>query len=280
MPTLVINNKSLHFLDVGTGEPLLFGHSFLWDHRMWEAQIEALSPHFRCIIPDLWGHGRSASLECDEYSIEALADDYWQLMRSLDLPHFSVIGLSVGGMWAAELAIKHPAAVKSLVLMDTYLGEEPAQTKALYLSMLDQVAQAGKIPEPMIGQLVNIFLSPVTLKTNPQLAADLEKALREMPARQIPSVVTLGRAIFSRPDRLANLGNLTAPTLILVGEHDQPRPVSEADSMARHLPNARLNVIPNAGHIPAKEQPAAVNQQLLHFLNQEKSSGPDSLAVS
>lgn len=269
MPTLEINNRPLHFLDVGTGEPLLFGHSFLWDHRMWDAQIEALSPYFRCIVPDLWGHGRSAPLDCDEYSIEALADDYWDLMQALGIHQFSIIGLSVGGMWAAELAIKYPAAVNSLVLMDTYLGEEPAQTRALYLGMLDQVAQARKIPESMIGQLAQIFLSPNTHLTNPKLVTAFQNELREMPSTQIPTLVTLGRAIFGRTDRLESLGRLSQPTLIMVGEHDRPRPVSEASEMTECLPNARLEVIPNAGHIPAKEQPETVNQHLQQFLSPE-----------
>ncbi len=61
MSTFTIDNKSMHFLDKGEGPVLVFGHSYLWDSAMWAPQVDALSQHYRCIVPDLWSHGQSDS---------------------------------------------------------------------------------------------------------------------------------------------------------------------------------------------------------------------------
>lgn len=62
MPTLEVNNRELHYLDEGEGPTLLFGHSYLWDSTMWRQQLAALRTSYRCLVPDLWGHGQSAPL--------------------------------------------------------------------------------------------------------------------------------------------------------------------------------------------------------------------------
>ncbi|GGG09054.1 hypothetical protein GCM10010995_28310 [Cysteiniphilum litorale] len=126
MKTLEIKGKELRYLDIGHGFPILFGHSYLWDHKMWAPQIHHLSKSYRCIVPDLWGHGQSDALPRENNDLSDIADDMMTLMRHLKLDdQFAIIGLSVGGMWAAELAYKHPLSIKSIVLMNTFLGEEP-----------------------------------------------------------------------------------------------------------------------------------------------------------
>ena len=127
MPKININGKELHYLDIGEGETILFGHSFLFDCHSWNSQIELLSKHYRCIVPDLWGHGLSDTISQDNYSIEQIADDYWDLTQALGIEKFSIIGISVGGMWATEMMLKHPENISSLVLMDTYVGAEEKQ---------------------------------------------------------------------------------------------------------------------------------------------------------
>lgn len=266
MPNIEVNGKKIHYIDEGNGEVLLLGHSYLWNYRMWEEQIKVLSHSYRCIAPDLWGHGDSDVLSDQEYSVSHLADDFWALMQRLGIDTFSVIGLSVGGMWAFDLALKHMDAVKSLTLMDTYLGEESQETKAQYYSMLDTVEKAGAIPEAMLEPLMPLFFSPYTLTTNSYLVEQFCSDLKAFSPRQIPTIVTLGRAIFSRPDRLNQLNTLSLPTLIVVGEHDRSRPVVEAKEMVDLIPGAQLKIISEAGHICTKEQPKAVNKEILEFL--------------
>ncbi|MCI5140903.1 MAG: alpha/beta fold hydrolase [Candidatus Electrothrix sp. ATG1] len=266
MPHICINNQDLHYLDQGDGPVLLFGHSYLWDSDMWQQQIAALSKSYRCIVPDLWGHGKSAPLTKTP-SIQSLADDHWALLQALHIERCSLIGLSVGGMWGVQLALDHPETVERLAIMDTFLGVEPSATQQLYLQMLDMVDQAGAVPQPLIEQLIPIFLSPVTLEEQPAIATSFRNMLSALPAEKVSTIVALGRCIFQRKDRMAALAQLKMPVLVLVGELDQPRPPHEAREMADAIEHATYKVIAKAGHISALEQPKEVNMLLQKFLS-------------
>ncbi len=110
-----IDGKELAYLDKGEGPVVLLGHSYLWDHKMWQPQIEALSENYRCIVPDLWAHGQSAYAPERVRSLKDIAADMLALMNHLDVEQFSVVGLSVGGMWGAELTLLAPERVKVLL---------------------------------------------------------------------------------------------------------------------------------------------------------------------
>ena len=268
MPYIHVNHKKLFYLDEGEGPVLLFGHSFLWDHRMWRKQVAVLKQQYRCIVPDLWGHGYSDTLGDGPVTLESLADDFLALMDALDVRTFSIIGLSVGGMWGAELAAKAPGRVNALALMDTSVAAEPEESKQRYFAMLDTVESANCLPPAMIDALKPIFFSAHTMKNNPALAAEFKELLAFISENNIATIVKLGRAIFSREDRLAALAGFQMPTLILCGECDQPRPPSEARLMAEQCRHAVLEIIPLAGHIVSLEAPELVNQTLIKFLDE------------
>ncbi|MBC7225817.1 MAG: alpha/beta fold hydrolase [Thermoflexales bacterium] len=266
MPHISIQGHQLFYEDRGNGFPLLFGHSYLWDGAMWEPQVAALSARYRCIVPDLWGHGRSDPPPQTPYSIEALAEDFWTLTRSLGLERFAVIGLSVGGMWGIQMALIHPEAVAALVVMDSYVGPEPEENRLRYFGMMDMVEKAGMIPPPIREAVLPLFFSSVTLQQKPDLPARFQSALASIPSDRIPGILTIGRAIFGRSSLLEQLPGLNVPTLIIVGADDRSRPPHEAEEMARRIPGARLEVIPQAGHISNLEQPDRVTALIREFL--------------
>ena len=82
---LVIADRKLSYLDVGSGPVLLFGHSYLWDSAMWAPQIATLSAQYRCIVPELWGHGQSDLLPNNCKTLLDIADQMLELMDALDL---------------------------------------------------------------------------------------------------------------------------------------------------------------------------------------------------
>ncbi len=262
-----IKQARMAYWDEGTGFPILFGHSFLWDARMWQAQITCLKKDYRCIAPDLWSHGESDPLPHDDYSLESLADDYWQFMQSLSLQECAIIGLSVGGMWAAHLALMHPEAVTALVLMDTYVGSEPEVTKTVYLNLLHEMAAHPKVAPQFARKVAPYFFAKTTQQEKPELVEDFIEHLSAVPSEHIIGKVSLGKAIFNRQSLLDKLKSIRVPTLIVVGAEDLPRPPHEAKEMAALIPNAQLEIIPKAGHICTVEQPAYVNEVLNHFLS-------------
>ena len=222
MPHITIHGSDLHYLDCGAGFPVLFGTSYLWDTAIWAPQVEALSARYRCIVPDLWGHGRSGAIPEVPYSISKLAGDMRALADALGLAQFAIVGLSVGGMWGMEMALDCPDRVRALVLMDTAAGEEPAPTKALYFGMLDLIERVGAIPPPLAEQVAPIYFAPETLTGNPILADGFRRSILEIGKDRVATIVALGKAIFGRPSLLA-----------------------------------RLEIIEGAGHISSLEQPNA-----------------------
>ena len=259
-------SKLMNYRDVGSGPTILFGHSFLWDAQMWSLQIDKLKEHFRCVIPDLWSHGNSLPLDKDTYSIAELAEDHKRLLDHLKITECAVVGLSVGGMWATQLALQYPKIVKSLVLMDTYVGDEPKTTQQKYFGLLKMIEQAGKFAAPIIDQVAPLFFSPHTLSHNPQLVSQFKNHLAGIPEKNIPGIATLGYCIFSRQSLLDELRTIDIPTLVITGRDDIPRPPSEAKEMSSLIPNAEINIIEKAGHISNLEQPDTVTGLLKEFI--------------
>jgi pimeloyl-ACP methyl ester carboxylesterase len=266
MRELCIRGKRLHVEERGRGFPILLGTSYLWDASMWAPQLEHLSGSYRCIVPELWAHGRSEPIPRIPYSLPMLADDMRAVADTLELRQFAIVGLSVGGMWGAQLALDNPERVKALVLMDTFVGVEPAASQARYFAMLDAVERAGAMPPALVEQIVPIFFAPESVAQNREPVRALRQTLLQVGKERASSIVALGRAIFSRASVLERMSEIRCPTLVVVGQQDRARPVHEAETMAGAIPGARLEVIEGAGHISSLEQPTRVNQLLDAFL--------------
>ncbi|MFC2037339.1 alpha/beta fold hydrolase [Chloroflexota bacterium] len=274
MPYITLKDRRIYYEDRGTGFPILFGHSYLWDAAMWEPQLEALSASYHCIAPDLAAHGRSDPPPETAYSVEALAEDHWAVASALGLDRLAIVGLSVGGMWGIHLTLNHPEAVAALVLLDTFVGPEPEESRLRYFGMLDIVEQAGAIPAPMLDTIASIMLSPVTIQRSPDFVNRFKDALASMPAERVPGVVGIGRGIFARRSILDRLHEIDAPTMVVVGADDLARPPHEARQMAEAVPGAHLEVVADAGHICNLEQPEQVTELLQSFLDKALSNEP------
>ncbi|MCD8561126.1 MAG: alpha/beta hydrolase [Shewanella xiamenensis] len=265
---ICIAGSQLSYLDIGTGPTLLFGHSYLWDSAMWAPQIALLSKSYRCIVPDLWGHGQSGTVPENCHSLLDISEHMLALMDALELETFSLIGLSVGAMWGAELVLKAPARVKTLAMLDSFIGFEPEITRAKYFGMLDMIQTAGSIPPALINAISPLFFADNAKANNPELVQRFESDLAALTPERIPDIVKLGRIIFGRRDTLEFAEQFTLPCLIMVGVEDKARSVLESYLMSDAINGSQLVHIPNAGHISSLEQAEFVNQQLLAFLSQ------------
>jgi pimeloyl-ACP methyl ester carboxylesterase len=263
---VTIGGRKLAYLDIGRGFPVLLGHSYLWDAAMWRPQIDMLSSYFRVIVPDLWGHGQSDPPPAGTHGIDDLAEHHLALLDSIGIETCHVVGLSVGGMWAAALARRAPRRVRQLVLMDTFLGEEPVVSRAKYMGMLARIEHDGAVAPELLDMIVPMFFSP-WIDAESALYRNFHNALCRLSPHQLrESIVPLGRIIFGREDRLDRVGELKADqTLVVVGQCDIPRPVTEAVTMA-NLIGCPMQTVANAGHISNLENPRAVNEILLKFL--------------
>lgn len=263
---LVIADRKLSYLDVGSGPVLLFGHSYLWDSAMWAPQIATLSAQYRCIVPELWGHGQSDLLPNNCKTLLDIADQMLELMDALEITHFSVVGQSVGAMWGAELVLKAPTRVKTLIMLNSFIGFEPEVTRAKYDGMLDMITAAKAIPAPLISAISPLFFANDAANNTPELVTGFEQSLASITAEQIPTIVKLGRMIFGRRDTMEYAEQLTLPCLIMAGVEDKARSVLESYLMSDAIDGSQLVHIPAAGHISTLEHAEFINQHLADFL--------------
>lgn len=268
MKQFTVEGQVMTYQDVGEGPVVLFGHSYLWDSQMWQPQVEALSQHYRCIVPDLWAHGQSQAAPASMSNLADYAKHLLALMDELGIETFSIVGLSVGGMWGSELTALAPARVKSLVLMDTFVGLEPEVAHAKYFSMLATISELKMVPAPIVDAVVPLFFANNANQDNAELVSGFETKLAALSGEQADQVARIGRMVFGRRDLCDEIEKFALPTLIAVGAEDKPRPVLESYLMNDLITGSSINVIPSAGHISNLEQPEYVTVMLSEFLSQ------------
>jgi len=273
MPFITINNRTLHYLDVGEGPALLMGHTYLANHSVWREQINVLSQHYRCIVPDLWGHGLSSPTPGEKVSVRSLSEDYWVLMQALDIARYSVIGQAVGGMWGIQMALDYPSSINALVLISPSALEYTQENRQFYSELFSFTERQQTVPRRVVEQLVPLFFSLASQQEKPELAMEFEDSLFNMKGDNLSTVVDMGRNILEKSEGLVGLDRLAVPTLILAGEHAKRCSSKQSQLLSENIQGADLQLIPRAGHLSSLEQPEAVNLHLSAFLGRVHQEG-------
>lgn len=261
----------LPYIDTGKGnETIIFIHSYLWDKEMWRPQLDYFKEKYRCISIDLIGHGNGKIVD-ENLDFETIAKEITSIIDSLKIEKYTYVGLSVGGMLAPYIYDIDKEKIKKMVLMDTYLGSEPAETKNLYFNMLDGIEECQCFPKPLIERIAPIFFAPNISNTNLKLLEDFKSHLANIPQKNINTIVQLGRIIFGRKSRLPFISKVEIPLFFIAGEFDIPRPYSELEEMHKIATNSKIYKISNAGHISNLENSEEVNETLNYiFATEEK----------
>jgi pimeloyl-ACP methyl ester carboxylesterase len=261
-----IDGSLMNVLDVGAGAPVLLGHSYLWNAQMWRPQIDALARRYRVIVPELWGHGASGALPSGTSTLRDLARQHLILLDRLGVEKTALVGLSVGAMWGAELAIMTPQRISSLVLMDTSLAPEPEEQRQQYLAMFKTVEALGSMPDPLRQIIVPLYFARDVASRRPDLPPLFDEALGSWNSqRLVDSVAPLGRIIFNRRDALDDVARLRLPSLVMTGAGDIPQPPSRGQEIADRMGCPFIEV-PNAGHIANLEAAEFVTGVIEAFL--------------
>ncbi len=237
--------------------PLLFIHGLGGDHAFWLYQTPAFCHRHPVLTLDLRGHGQ-ASKPAADWTMADMARDVAHLLHTLGVERAHVIGCSLGGMVAQQLALDSPHAVASLVLVDTLCGA-PAGFEAVVLEAL-QFIERNDMATVARARITNAFsdaVDPVMREYVIARVARNDKAAYVRTAR-----ATFGFAVRER------LAEITAPTLVIVGEEDRVTPPVLSEELAARIRGARLVRIPGAGHISNMERPGEFNRALSDFLSQ------------
>ncbi len=228
-------------------EPLVLLPGMMCDARLFGPQIKALGGGRAIHLPPVGQRDR----------IEQIATDILNAAPK----RFALAGLSLGGIIAMEVVRQAPKRVSKLALMDT---NPLAETPQIAASREPQIVKvmAGKLAEVMRDEMKPNYLAP-----GPQRQEVLDVMLTMALDQGEGVFLRQSRALQRRIDQQGTLRKLRIPTLVLCGEHDALCPVRRHENMADLIPNARLVIVKDAGHLPTLEQPDRVTEAMLEWLD-------------
>ena len=256
-----MNGVDVAYDDSGEGPPLLLLHAGIADRTMWDDVTPMLAERFRVVAPDLRGYGKTPLPD----GPFVYAADVAALLEGLGIERAHVVGVSLGGHVALDLALAHPGLVDRLVLVGA--GIDGWEHEASLVAAWDEEAAAFER-----GDLDEVsWINVRTWLDGPTRGeGDVPKALRrrvfEMQRAALDHDNPAAEGGWLTPSRRARLGDVTQPTLVLVGALDQRDFRRIARLLAEDIPGAELNELPGVAHLPPLERPEAFVRRLLAFL--------------
>ncbi len=239
----------------GAGPPVVLLHGQGGTGAAWDLQIAALAPRFRAVALDLRGHGAAAPLD-GPATMATFAADVAQVMQDMSLGACPVVGHSLGGMVALQLALDAPELVSRLVIVNsTALGRSPG---------------AG-LRRAVMGGVLAIAGMPWFGRMNGKLhfPEPDQGPLRERLARMMGACDRRGymaaQAAVDAFDVRARLGEIACPVLAIHSEHDLI-PLADKQAIVAGVKQGRLATIAQSRHVPLWDQPERLNALLLEFL--------------
>ncbi|HEX8207413.1 MAG TPA: alpha/beta fold hydrolase [Solirubrobacteraceae bacterium] len=252
MPSVTVDGHDLHYERRGSGEPLLLVMGMSGTHLSWgDPFLDALARDFDVIAYDHRGIGRSSPVDA-QFTLDQLADDAAALLGELDVTSAHVLGVSMGGMVAQHLALRHPERIRTLVIGCSYAGGEgSALTPPATFQRLSDGWQSGDRERALrTGWAINVS-EPFAARPG-----EYEKWREMALSLRVPlAAIMLQLQAISQHDTSARLAEIEAPTLVVHGTEDQMLPAANSRVIAERIPGARLVELEGIGHLFWWEQP-------------------------
>ena len=259
-----VDGLAVHHLERGDGPPAVLIHGYAASTFSYRETIPALAPRFRTLAVDLPGFGYSDRSAEHDMALDSQVQVLRRWMEDLGLGAALVVGHSLGGAIAMRLAVAHPELVQRLVLVGSvepdYLRRVPAARPLL----------------PLLRPLIRLGVmagTAATASSMRRLVYDRAHLTRPVlagyrrPRRLRGSVAAIERMLrHSAQDRPVPAAAVSQPTLLLWGDHDRTVPLSTGQRLRDTIPNARLAVLPRAGHLVLEERPREANAALLQWI--------------
>jgi pimeloyl-ACP methyl ester carboxylesterase len=261
LPPVDDDDFHMSFEDSCNRVPVLLIHGYPLNNMLWDMQFDDLSDVARLLAPDLRGHGMTDPTE-PPYSMGLFAEDCAALLDQLGMTGPIILGgLSMGGYVAFEFYRRYPERVAGLLLTATRAGADSPETKKARDAAAGVAIAEGTpaIVESMLPKL----LAPENYEAQPELVEYVREVMLETSEDGIVGALA---AMRDRRDSTPDLPSMDVPTLILHGAEDQLIPVAEAEAMAKAMPQAKLEIVPSAGHLPNLENPDFFNDAVREFL--------------
>lgn len=265
MPKAPVNGISIYYEVQGKGVPLVMIQGFAGNYKAWFFQTRVFKKYYKVIVFDNRGIGKSG-MSGVPYTIKTMADDVIGLLDYLNIDKAHVLGLSLGGLVAQEVAISYPERVIKLILGSTFAGREVNDVNPELMKTLGVQEGSTDIDVKSIDfrKLMNFMVSAafnrwlyrmvfVPLSKYSTRSIDAEKYLSQMQS-------------VSGYDTLERLHLIKAPTLVLTGTADRIISPDMSDLLASHIPDSRLVKVKGGSHAFFMEMSGRFNKEVLNFL--------------
>lgn len=250
-----VNGTRLFYETLGKGPTVVLIHGGLVDSRLWDDQMKQLAKRHKVLRYDLRSFGKSTTATAPFSHIE----DLRALLDFLHINKATLVGLSLGGMIAADFALEYPDRVERLVLVDAGLrGDKqppPRDAKEAY-----EAIQRGAEPFADVAMRSDFYRA---VKQN----SAIYKRLRGMVIDNFRSLASPPLWRYPETPTIDRLGSISAQTLVVVGAQDDQRLKNISDLLAAKIPSARLVTIQGSSHHPPVEKPKAFNKVVLEFID-------------
>ena len=243
----------------GSGQPVICLHGIGGNDSSFSQQVSELGNDFRVIAWNMPGY--SGSIALDDVTFESLSNSLINFMDALDISSAHIIGQSIGGMLAQEMAIRHPHRVISLTLIATSaaFGGRDDSFKDSFLAARLAPLDAGKT----MSELANEFVPEITGSMASQEALrEAVDAMADVPESTYRQIITCLTSFDRRDDQHL----LTMPVCLVAGELDQNAPAASMQKMANHIPHSQFHIVEKAGHLVNSEASDMVNVIIQNFL--------------
>jgi pimeloyl-ACP methyl ester carboxylesterase len=259
MRRIQVNGARLAFVDEGQGAPLLLLHGLGGSHDDWRLQRVEFAARYRVIVPDLRGHGASERRE--PFTIQQHARDMAALLTALGIERAHVVGLSMGGAVAIELALRIPRVVAALVLANTAPGFQLTnwQRRRMALKRFVVAALLG------VGAVARLFSRKMFPARH---QGRLRRRLIQRASQTSRWVYIASLRSLTRWNAESRLGGIVAPSLVLGAEFDFTSS-REKKRWAALIPGARFVEIPGSRHHSEQDSPVRFNREVLAFLDRQ-----------
>ncbi len=262
MPECTVNDIDMYYEVQGKGEPLLLIAGIGQDHNTWRLMAPRLEQHFQLILPDNRGVGQTDMPDMP-YTVELMASDFLALLNELDIASAYVAGHSLGAAIAFEMGRSDAARIRKAVMISgLYPGPKVVMPSSEAMEVLTD--RSGE-PEELVKRGTRVATAPGFEERQPVLFNMVVQAglNRTQPAKIYQRQSAAG-GLYVQSEHLAD--GFKPPLLLIYGEHDVVAPPENGRRIQRELPDAEMVLIPNAGHFLHIEQPAAVSEAIIEFL--------------
>jgi pimeloyl-ACP methyl ester carboxylesterase len=261
VPTIDVGSQTLYYEDHGEGEPLLCVMGLAADTLAWALQVPAFAGRHRTVIFDNRDVGQS-SMTSGPYEVADMAGDALGLADALGLDSFHLLGVSMGGAIAQEIALAAPSRVRTLTLAVTFAnaGAWGRKLSDVWGARVQRMSREERIDELLLLSLSEQFFE------NTEAVAWLRGMMLENPHPQPPDAFARQLAAASRHDARDRLASLPMPIHVIGAEHDILVPVWKSRELAELIPGSKLTVLGGCPHGANLERAEDFNRAVLDFV--------------